>query len=143
MILGSVRYSTVDANVSTQMVKSTLFPNYLPMRVVGAYRVKKCQDPLVAPFIYPRWLGAQHMWPLKDEVPLYFCKQLHVKFYLGYDVDYTNYLSYVGHGKDQFRDKFKSPNLPQPPNKEGFGGSKPFSSSKRFRGIYMSRILCS
>ena len=42
--------------------------------------------------------------------------------YLGYDVDYTNYLHYASQGKGQFLNNFISPNQQQLPSKMAFVG---------------------
>ena len=81
--------------VLVDSVKS-MFPHYRPLKKVRGNHTTRCTSPLVAPFMYPRWLAAHHMWPQKDEFPLYFCKQLFAEFHLLYNVDYTNYLGHVG-----------------------------------------------
>ena len=89
-IIGTVGWRTVDSDVSVTQVKNMFGTHYINKRVVQAYRVTKCTDDIVAPFIYPRWLATHHMRPQKDEMPLYLYKQLFAEFHLGYDVDYTD-----------------------------------------------------
>lgn len=121
-VIGTVGWRTVDSDVSVTQVKNMFGTHYINKRVVRAYRVTFCTDDIVAPFIYPRWLAAHHMWPQKDEVPLYFCKQLFAEFHLGYDVDYTDLPPHAGQGRGRYQDKCRRPDIPQPPSKRALVG---------------------
>lgn len=72
-VTGIVKYTQIDTEVSTTMVK-TMFPFYRDHHRVRGYSATKCTDHLVAPFMYPRQLATHHRWPQKDEFPLHFCK---------------------------------------------------------------------
>ena len=115
-VSGAMKWREVDGLVSLDNVKS-MFPNYISLKMVRGYYVIRCIDPLVAPFIYPCWLVAHHMWPKKDEFPLYFYKQLFANFHLDCDVDYIDIPSHVGQGKGRFSYKFKHPNASAAVNK--------------------------
>jgi hypothetical protein len=76
-VTGTVKYTKIDGEVSTAMMKN-MFPFYIDRARFRGYSVMKCTDQPVAPFIYPCWLAVHHRWPQKDELPLYLCKQLFV-----------------------------------------------------------------
>lgn len=113
---GTMKWDMVNDRVSTADVK-TMFPHYQAFGRVKGYMPTRCTDALVAPFIYPRWLATHHRWPQKDELPLYFCKQLFAEFHLLDDVDYTDFPKHARQGKGRFSDKFKRPGAPPPVNK--------------------------
>ena len=120
-VTGTVKYRQIDTEVSTPMVK-TMFPSYRQCHRVRGYSVTKCTDPIVAPLMYPRWLTTHHRWPHKDEFPLYFRKQLYAKFYLHYDVDYTDFLGHVGQGQGRLSKRFRPADTPGPVNKREMVG---------------------
>ena len=85
-VSGAMRWREVDSLVLLDNVKS-IFPHYIPLKMVRGYHTTMCTDPLVAPFIYPHWLAAHHMWPQKDEFALYFYEHLFAQFHLHCVVD--------------------------------------------------------
>lgn len=101
----------VDEMVLVESVKN-MFPNYQPLKKVRGYHTTRCTDPLVEPFMYPHWLAAHHMWPHKDEFPLYFCKQLFVEFHLHQELYYTDILGHARQDQGRFSYKFKDPDAP-------------------------------
>lgn len=115
-VTGIVKYTQIDTEVSTTMVK-TMFPFYRGHRRVRGYSTTKCIDQLVAPFMYPHRLATHHRWPQKDEFPLYFYKQLFAEFHLHYDVDYIDYPGHVGQGLGRLSDRFRPADTPMPINK--------------------------
>lgn len=118
-----MKHREVAKLVSGENVLS-MFPFYRGKNKIRGYVVTRCEDPLVAPFIYPRWLAAHHRWPHNDELPLYFVKQLYAEFHLHIEVDYTSYHEHAGQGKGRFSDKpqFRPSNFPPPVDKRALVG---------------------
>ena len=105
-VTSTMKYTQIDTEVSTSMVKS-MFPSYIDHHRVRGYSTMKCTNQIITPFMYPRWLVTHHRWPQKDEFPLYFYKQLFAKFHLHHDVYYTNYPSHVGQGLGRILERFR------------------------------------
>ena len=61
-VTSTVKYSQIDHEVSTAMVK-TMFPFISDRPRVRGYSTMKYIDQLVTPFIYPQWLATHHRWP--------------------------------------------------------------------------------
>ena len=102
--------------VSVESVKN-IFSHYQPLKKVRRYHAMSYIDPLVAPFMYPCWLATHHMWPQKDDFPLYLCKQLFAEYHLHQEVDSIDILGHAGQCQDRFSDKFRHPDAPAPINK--------------------------